>query len=265
MSEREAYTPARELFGDLHCHKRGRRWITWFMTGRACGGEHASCVREHIRAEDLGETDMECVRQAHVRGAGDMKRWNFQEKTRPERITHDTKPRRVGCELIFGELTCMAESHDGGDVGSTSSPTSLVACTEHLSLPIDAISHIERTDALWSIELVSNKRVEVDLITLYIDRDLPHSLCAIDMKQGTLFATQRAELWNGLNRADLIVGVHHTHEQGVRVNGLTSLLEVDLTQFVDAEPAHIKITIAEHLDDLARRGMLDDRTHELTP
>ena len=79
-----------------------------------------------------------------------------------------------------------------------------------------AAAQVERTDALGPIELVSRERERIDLPFLDRDGNVADSLHGIRMEEDTVRPADGADLSDGLDSADLVVGRHHRDEKGIR-------------------------------------------------
>ena len=74
----------------------------------------------------------------------------------------------------------------------------------------------------------------INLLRLHVDGQVARSLDGVGVEQGTFWARQmRADLPDGLDGADLVVGVHDGDQAGVRPDGRLHLLGGDAAVCVD--------------------------------
>ena len=71
------------------------------------------------------------------------------------------------------------------------------------------------------MELVAAERKQVDILLFYVDFHIPHSLYRVGVKQHAVPLADGSDRGNGLNGADLIVGVHNGDKsRSIRDGGL---------------------------------------------
>ena len=65
---------------------------------------------------------------------------------------------------------------------------------------------------------------QVDVVRLHVDGQVPHGLHCVRVEEDAVLAANRAELPDGLDGADLVVGKHHRDKAGVLPDGGFQLL-----------------------------------------
>ena len=85
----------------------------------------------------------------------------------------------------------------------------------------------------------------INVLLNHVHLDVTHGLDGIGVEQNTLFPAHSANFRNGLNRADFIVGEHHSHQAGVIPNGIPHLLSSDDAVFVYIQQGDFKALRSE--------------------
>ena len=93
--------------------------------------------------------------------------------------------------------------------------------------------------------------------------DLADGLGAVAVHQSAVAVSDCGDLRDGLDRADLVVGVHDGDEEGFGGDGLLDLLRVDETVFVDGEVGGADALRLQVAADLGHRGVLDGRSDDV--
>ena len=97
-------------------------------------------------------------------------------------------------------------------------------------------AHVERADALRSVDLVRRDRQQVDAHRVDVERDAAEGLRRVGVEQDAAGARQAADRGERLQHADLVVGGHHADQDGLRLDGRFERREID--QAVGADRQH---------------------------
>ena len=79
---------------------------------------------------------------------------------------------------------------------------------------------------LGAVELVAAEPQQVDAQLLHGQGDVAHGLGAIAVEQGAPLAAEGTDGGQGLEHADLVVGGHHRHQQGVWPHDVGQLIKI---------------------------------------
>ena len=104
----------------------------------------------------------------------------------------------------------------------------------------NALSHIEESHALRPMELMGGGGQHVDVVVRHIDREVSDGLDRVRVEEDLLFAADRADLPDGLDRADLIIREHDGHETGIFPDGSRDLLRKDDPVFMDVQEGDVE-------------------------
>ena len=147
-----------------------------------------------------------------------------------------------------------AEAGDPGDVlGTGTHPVFLAAAVDHRPYG-DAVADVERADAFRSAELVPGHGEQVHVQFVDGERDFADGLGGVGVKQRTGLMGEGGEFGDGLDRAGLVVGVHHGHQQRVGRERCLQVGRVDQTVGVDRQDGD-----ADALSGKGLTGLQDGR------
>ena len=76
------------------------------------------------------------------------------------------------------------------------------------------------------------KRKQINMHGLYVNRHAAKSLYRIGMERNALIVADLANLFDGLDGADLVVGKHHTYQNRIRPNRLFHLFRRHKALFI---------------------------------
>ena len=82
------------------------------------------------------------------------------------------------------------------------------------------------------MEFVGGKGQHINVVILDRNRNVSHCLNSIGMEQNIVFSANRSNFCNRQNRADFIVGIHHSNQTSIRLNGSFHLLRCYHSIFV---------------------------------
>ena len=85
----------------------------------------------------------------------------------------------------------------------------------------------------------------------------------VRVEDDALFAADRADLRDGLDGADLVVGVHDRHKAGILADGAAHLLGRDDAVFVDVQQRDLVAVFLQLLERMQYRVMLKCRGNDV--
>jgi hypothetical protein len=128
-----------------------------------------------------------------------------------------------------------------------------------------SLADVESADALRRVELVPGDREQVDAQVLDVGRDLADGLCGVGVEEDASLARDLADLADGLDRAHLVVRVHHGDEQGLGRDGPADVLGGDAPESVHGDARHPRSKAFEEPARLDDGRVLDRRGDEVVP
>ena len=120
----------------------------------------------------------------------------------------------------------------------------------------------ESAGALGAVELVAGQGEHVDVLGVHVDGQMAGGLDGVGVEGDLLLPADLADLGDGLDGADLVVGVHDGHQAGLLGDGLGHLLGGNETVFVDVQQGDGKALLLQLLegveDGVVLKGGGDD-------
>ena len=130
-------------------------------------------------------------------------------------------------DVIAGILQRGGQTHNAGDVFRTGPLAPLLGAALDDVGQRDALAGVQHAGALGAVELVAGEGQHVDVLLLHVDVEVASGLHGVGVEQDTLFMAHGADLGDGQDGADLVVGVHNGHQAGVGQDGVSHLLGGD--------------------------------------
>src|SRR5258707_1000395 len=107
----------------------------------------------------------------------------------------------------------LANADDAGNVKSARPQAVLLPAASYLRDRADrAAPDVEGTDAFRTVDLVPGKGGEIDAEVVDVEGKRTQRLGSIGVQQDAVFTSNLADLGEGLDSADLVVGVHDRHK-----------------------------------------------------
>eukprot|EP00982_Pelagococcus_subviridis_P005219 29560-Pelagococcus_subviridis.AAC.3 len=172
-------------------------------------------------------------------------RGNQRKENAPDAVDQSPRqPRRVLAivlHLLQRDRARLSEPDDERRRERAGAQPALLAAAadERLHSHARPPPHVDGADALRAVHLVPADREQVDLHVLDVDRDLPHRLRGVRVKEHLALAAQLADRLQRLHDADLVVHRHHRDDRGVVADRAAQLLEVDQTVRLHGQVRHV--------------------------
>src|SRR5690242_10605928 len=96
-------------------------------------------------------------------------------------------------------------------------------------------AHLQSTDALGPVHLVRGNGHDINVLLDHIHGNLAHRLGGVRVEDDAALMTQLADLGPRLQHANLIVGGHDGHQNGLVVHGALKVFEVYQAVFLNRE------------------------------
>src|SRR5660397_284565 len=93
----------------------------------------------------------------------------------------------------------------------------------------DLLSHIERSDAFGTVELMTTERQEIYAQFSDVQRELPHCLHSVGVEKDFCFLGYAPYFSNRLDGAHFVVCVHHGKQDGVRADDFPHVLRIPVS------------------------------------
>ena len=147
------------------------------------------------------------------------------------------------CIKIFVRIACChAESDTSRHIFRTGTHALLLAAAKQNRADLDTVADIEESDALRRMDLVSADGKQVN--SLFFRTDLIFSICLdrIDMEQclRIFLLDALADRLDRLYCSDLVIDVHHRHQDRVLADSFFQILQRNMSQMIDRKIGHLK-------------------------
>ena len=131
-------------------------------------------------------------------------------------VAQRLEPRRLVAQMSERQPRRDAEADDRGDVLGAGAPVALVASAGEDGREPHAAADPERADTLGAVELVGRQRQQVHAERAHVYRHLADGLHGVGVEQGAVASSDRGQVGDRLDGADLVVGVHDGDDGGLR-------------------------------------------------
>ena len=149
------------------------------------------------------------ARMAVEREAGDR---GPQRRVKAVAQSLHLQVRRLVRSRSPASVAAAPRPRDVGHVLGPGAPAVLVPAAVDQRIEPRARAHVECADPLRGVELVAGDRQQVDAERLDVERQLAHRLRGVCVDEHAALVRHGRDLGDRLNRADLVVGVHHADE-----------------------------------------------------
>src|SRR5690242_1847866 len=221
-AEPEADRSVRQVFSDA----QRLQHVAGFQSRRGAGrtARYCNIVDAHQKgfALDIREAHIQVVRKAMLKRTVDIDLIELGLQALFETVAKGRQPGTLLLHLLMTKFAGFAKADNTRHVEGTGTHTALVTSAiddgRELHAGI-ATTDVESTDAFGPVNLVSADRQEVDVVFLNVDRDLAHGLHAIHGEENAVFFGDFADLGDGIDYANFVVGVHDGDQDSGRPDG----------------------------------------------
>ena len=173
--------------------------------------------------------------------------------------------RLEGCllllEMCAGHLGCEAEAGDARDIMGSGTHVLLLTTTIDQRAQTDLLVLIKEADPLRAMQLMTGYRHHIDMLQLRTKRDLAIGLDRIRREPGIRIALlhDTTDLLDRLDRTHLVVHRHNRHQDGIRTDRRTKIIEGNVPLLIHRKIGHFVAKLHEHIERAIDRRMLERR------
>ena len=128
---------------------------------------------------------------------------------------------------------------------------------------LDPVTDVKRADSLGGINLVPGHREQIHPQFVHKGRDLAHRLGCVCVHKNALLAGQFGDVADGLDGADLVVGVHDGDQDGVGSDGGVHIGRVHQSVCIHRKDGYGKTMPLHETVHLEYSRVLDTRGDEV--
>ena len=155
-------------------------------------------------------------------------------------VPHGGDSGHVLVHVVAGFLQCSCHAADTGDVLRTRALAPLLRAALDDAYQGEAPADVQRAHALGAVELVAGQAEHIDVLLLDVDVQMADGLNGVGVEGHARFFTDGADLRDGQDGADLVVGVHGGDKTGVGTDGVLYLLGGDVVSLPDVQIGDFK-------------------------
>ena len=145
--------------------------------------------------------------------------------------------------IFFHIATCKlyrcAEANDACGIFGAGPAAPLLRTAHYMGGKSYAPADIQRTHALWPVELMGGERQHVYIHGLYVYGHMAYRLYCVRVEEHALFLTHFAYLGNGHYGSHLVVCKHYGYQYGIVPDGVFYLLRRYHAVFIHGKIGHL--------------------------
>ena len=165
------------------------------------------------------------------------------------------------CGALFHGAHCtlysLAQTYDARHVFGTCTTLTLLTASVNEGTQFQALADIQETDSFRTVQLMSAGAEHINLILIYIDRNLAESLYRIGMEKNAMLFCDSSNLLNRLNGADLIVCKHNGNQNSGRTDCLFQFLQLYHTVLIHVQISYLKTILLQPFAGMQNRMVLN--------
>src|SRR5580704_2876134 len=259
-AESEADRGVRQVFSDAQRLEH----VAGFQSGRSAG--RAARYRDVIYAHqerfafDISEAHIQVVREAVLNRAVDVDLIELGFQTLFQAVAQSAEPRTLCLHFLLTEFTGFAQADDARHVERPGTHAALVAAAIDDGRELHArvaAANIQRANALGTVNFVAADGQQVDIVFLHVHRDFADGLHAVNGKENAVFLGDFADFGDGIDHANLIVGVHYGDQDGGRPNGSFQIIQADAAIALHRQIGNLEPVFFQALARIKNRFVLD--------
>src|SRR2546427_1667008 len=163
----------------------------------------------------------------------------------------------VFCQRFAGDSGSFAKPYISRDVFGAGTEAALgMAAIEKLAQARSA-TNVQCADALWRIQFVSGNGEEIDAQRIYVNWDFACGLHGVGVEVNVRILGDAADLFERLDCAELVVGVHDGDENRFGPDGAAKVSEINLAIGIRCKVSEANAALFERLASVQHRFMFD--------
>ena len=126
-------------------------------------------------------------------------------------------------------------------------------------------THIQSAATLGSVKLVCGQGGQIDVHLIYIERHFTQRLYCVGMEQHATLTAKLANLFQGLQNTDLIVGRHNADQNGLVGECSFELVQINQSIRLYGKVGHLIAVFFQALAGIEHRLVLGHRGNDVVP
>jgi len=207
--------------------------VRWLYGARRTGGPGGAGETLEVEGDeerfafDAGEDEICGVRSARGSAGVHTGLGNVTQQTLLQSVAKGGDALGIFGERFAGDFGGFAESHYAGDVFGAGTEAALVMPAVQELAQTRAAAHVQGTDALRGIQLVTGDGEEIESHSVDINGNFAGGLNRVGVEVDVGLFGDPADFRERLDGAKLIVGVHDGDENCFRVDSAAQVVQVN--------------------------------------
>jgi len=216
FAQRKADSPHSPLHRYIHGLENRRNRYAVAVAGGAGRCSHLLQLIQYGVSLQLMKTETERIGQTFLRMAVALQAGEPAAEAVIKTITQLRLMRHVVYEIPTGYLASRPQSDDLEHVLSAGPEIALVVGAVHLLFERDSATNIKGADALGRVQFMAGDGKQIHSQFIDAHSDFAHRLCGVAMEHRPACVSHGRQFSDGLDCADLVVGMHDADQQSVR-------------------------------------------------
>src|ERR1700722_1683348 len=141
----------------------------------------------------------------------------------------------VEADMMGGQFGGLAKADDAGDVFGAGTAIAFVMAAVKNGSDRHAGAQVQSADALGPVKFVSGDGKQIDAEAVDIDGEFAGGLHGVGVEEDSGGARDLADFFDGLNGAELVVGMHDGDERGIVAHGAANIFGIDEAIVADSD------------------------------
>ena len=171
-------------------------------------------------------------------------------------VAQRDKVRRVRIDVRACLFKRCRHTPDGRDVFRAGAFSALLRTALDKRCQRKTATRIQHANALRAMKLMGRQAEHVNVLLFDVDVKMPRRLHGIGMERHIRLAAHRADFGNGLNRANLVVRIHDSHQARIGANRRLNLLRRNQAVFMHVQIRNLNALLLKLLERMQNGMML---------
>ena len=180
-------------------------------------------------------------------------------------IAQGEQARHVGVHLRHAQLRGLRKSDNARHVFRRGTQTEFMAAAVLPRKNLHAAANVQCADAFGPVNFMPVDRRQIHPQLLRVERNFSERLAGVRVKINAAFPAQFPDLFERLNHADFIVGVHDRHQNRLRPQVFLQAVDINKAVRADRQVRHGKALRFKPFAGIQDAIMLNRGDHEMIP
>src|SRR2546427_3505598 len=209
--------------------------MRWLDSAGRTGGSRRTGKTFQVKSNqegfafDAGKNKICGVRCARSPSAVHARLGDALQQTLLQLVAESRHAPGVFGERLASDFSSLAEPHNSRDVFCAGAEATLVMSAVEKLPQARSATNVQRADTFWRVKLVARNREQIDLKRVDVNWDFACGLHGVGVEVNVRILGDAADLFEWLDGAKLVVGVHDGDENRFGPDGAAKVSEINLT------------------------------------